>query len=157
MDDGERSPRCPAQVFKASSRWAAWPRAGCETTVPRRHRDVIDQTRCATAVDGRRAKIGFAARLTTLWSRSSTARSGKVKKAFDDAKILEKWRETAWAKRPEQRRKRASLNDFDRFKASAGSLPAPARGAALTRALTRLQVMVLRKKRARLLSKALAA
>ncbi|CAG8444046.1 4280_t:CDS:2 [Ambispora gerdemannii] len=44
------------------------------------------------------------------------ARSPTVKKFFDNQKILEKWNKTSWAKKLENRKKRASLSDFDRFK-----------------------------------------
>jgi len=37
-------------------------------------------------------------------------------KAYNDAGIQEKWEKTAWAKKIALRKKRASLNDFDRFK-----------------------------------------
>jgi large subunit ribosomal protein L14e len=41
-------------------------------------------------------------------------------KAFQDAKVLEKWEKTAWAKKQAVKSKRASLNDFDRFKVMLG-------------------------------------
>ena len=44
------------------------------------------------------------------------ARSGVVKKLFTEAEILEKWEQTAWAKKLAARKKKASMTDFDRFK-----------------------------------------
>ncbi len=43
-------------------------------------------------------------------------RSRVVRKAWEADKISEKWAESAWAKRMEQKRRRQGLNDFDRFK-----------------------------------------
>jgi len=37
-------------------------------------------------------------------------------KAYTEAGIQEKWESTSWAKKLALRKKRASLNDFDRFK-----------------------------------------
>ncbi|KYN13579.1 60S ribosomal protein L14 [Trachymyrmex cornetzi] len=39
-----------------------------------------------------------------------------VRKAWDTANINELWKETMWAKKLEAKKKRAELNDFDRFK-----------------------------------------
>ena len=39
-----------------------------------------------------------------------------VKKAFEASKVLDKWSQTAWAKKNEQTKKRAALTDFERFK-----------------------------------------
>ncbi|KAG5339257.1 RL14 protein, partial [Acromyrmex charruanus] len=39
-----------------------------------------------------------------------------VRKAWDAANINELWKETMWAKKVEAKKKRAELNDFDRFK-----------------------------------------
>ena len=41
-------------------------------------------------------------------------------KAFEEAKVLEKWEKTAWSKKQAIKTKRASLNDFDRFKVMLG-------------------------------------
>eukprot|EP00586_Coscinodiscus_wailesii_P004828 CAMPEP_0172481836 /NCGR_PEP_ID=MMETSP1066-20121228/7979_1 /TAXON_ID=671091 /ORGANISM="Coscinodiscus wailesii, Strain CCMP2513" /LENGTH=135 /DNA_ID=CAMNT_0013244487 /DNA_START=148 /DNA_END=555 /DNA_ORIENTATION=+ len=43
------------------------------------------------------------------------ARAKTLKKAWTDADILKKWGETNWAKKIERKRKRESLNDFERF------------------------------------------
>lgn len=45
-----------------------------------------------------------------------SAKSGPVKKAFENGEILEKWEKTAWAKKLATRKKRTTLTDFDRFK-----------------------------------------
>ncbi|EDO39219.1 predicted protein [Nematostella vectensis] len=45
-----------------------------------------------------------------------SARSGPVKKAFEAAQVQDKWEQTAWARKLAMRKKRATLNDFDRFK-----------------------------------------
>ena len=45
-----------------------------------------------------------------------SAKSGPVKKAFENAKVLDNWEKTSWAKKLSARKKRANLNDFDRFK-----------------------------------------
>jgi len=46
--------------------------------------------------------------------RGATQKS--LKEAWKSQNILQKWNETAWAKKLEARRKRANLSDFDRFK-----------------------------------------
>ncbi|CAD5208836.1 unnamed protein product [Bursaphelenchus xylophilus] len=45
-------------------------------------------------------------------------RTKLVKKAYDEAKINEKWSETNWAQKLQKRQIRAGLNDFERFKVS---------------------------------------
>ena len=39
-----------------------------------------------------------------------------VARAWEKAEVETKWDESAWAKKREQREKRAALNDFERFK-----------------------------------------
>jgi len=39
-----------------------------------------------------------------------------VKKALEDAKIMEAWEKTAWAQKIQKREIRRNMNDFDRFK-----------------------------------------
>lgn len=41
---------------------------------------------------------------------------GALKKAIEKADVVAAWNKTAWAKKIEQRKIRASLSDFDRFK-----------------------------------------
>merc|ERR1711976_1108384 len=45
-----------------------------------------------------------------------SARTGVVKKRWEEAKINGQWEESTWAKKLASREKRASLTDFDRFK-----------------------------------------
>ncbi|KAK3726766.1 hypothetical protein QZH41_010424 [Actinostola sp. cb2023] len=45
-----------------------------------------------------------------------SARSGPVKKAFEAEEVQEKWEKTNWSKKLVMRKKRATLDDFDRFK-----------------------------------------
>lgn len=44
------------------------------------------------------------------------AGTGAVAKAWKKSEVDEKWAESAWAKKREQREKRRGLSDFDRFK-----------------------------------------
>lgn len=39
-----------------------------------------------------------------------------LKKAMEDAKIMESWEKTAWAQKLQKREIRRNMNDFDRFK-----------------------------------------
>lgn len=48
---------------------------------------------------------------------SHGARTGTVKKIWTESKAQEQWDQSAWAKKIAQRATRASLGDFDRFKA----------------------------------------
>merc|ERR1712007_425470 len=54
--------------------------------------------------------------LLSLFFLSSTVHVLAQKKAWEKEQINEKWAETTWAKKIEQRKKRAGLTDFDRFK-----------------------------------------
>jgi large subunit ribosomal protein L14e len=44
------------------------------------------------------------------------AREKTLTKALKDADVIAKWEASAWSKKLESKRKRASTNDFDRFK-----------------------------------------
>merc|ERR1719194_188205 len=44
------------------------------------------------------------------------AREKTLKKALSEDKALEKWSETAWAKKLKAKETRAAMTDFDRFK-----------------------------------------
>lgn len=44
------------------------------------------------------------------------ARQKTLQKAWKEADLLAKWQASAWAKKLESRKRRANLNDFDRFK-----------------------------------------
>uniref|UniRef100_A0A0R3RXW4 Large ribosomal subunit protein eL14 n=1 Tax=Elaeophora elaphi TaxID=1147741 RepID=A0A0R3RXW4_9BILA len=64
-------------------------------------------------------------------------RTRNVKKAFDEAKISEKWAETQWAQKLVRKEIKAKMTDFDRFKLM--------RAKQLRNRLVRLQVAKLRK------------
>merc|ERR1711894_193501 len=83
--------------------------------------DVLDQTRalCDGPCSGVGRKIISFKQLHLtpfVLPISHSARTGTVTKAWRKEKIDEKWEETTWAKKLEARKKRANLNDFDRFK-----------------------------------------
>ncbi|KAH0559431.1 hypothetical protein GP486_004051 [Trichoglossum hirsutum] len=44
------------------------------------------------------------------------ARTGVVKKAWEEAGVEKEWAQSAWAKKRDQRERRRALSDFDRFK-----------------------------------------
>ena len=44
------------------------------------------------------------------------ARTGTVRKAYEKEDVNAQWEKTAWAQKLARKVKRASLNDFDRFK-----------------------------------------
>jgi large subunit ribosomal protein L14e len=44
------------------------------------------------------------------------SKSKAVKKAFERARVFDKWKQTSWAKKLFRRKVRANLSDFDRFK-----------------------------------------
>merc|ERR1711904_56956 len=80
--------------------------------------DVIDNNRAW--VDGpgiARQQINFKRLALTKFTIDITrgARQKNVKKAWEDAKIDEKWSQTAWAQRLQRQKERAALNDFERF------------------------------------------
>ncbi|GJQ70905.1 RpL14 [Trypoxylus dichotomus] len=83
--------------------------------------DVIDQTR--VLVDGPASNVPRQQiRLNQLHLTKFrikfpyTARTRIVRKAWNDAKIDEKWSDSMWAKKLQAKEKRAALTDFDRFK-----------------------------------------
>ncbi|KAG8228681.1 hypothetical protein J437_LFUL008669 [Ladona fulva] len=83
--------------------------------------DVIDQTRAL--VDGPctgvpRTSVRFNELHLTKYRIKFpfSASTRVVRKAWTDAKIDEKWAESAWAKKIEARKKREEMTDFDRFK-----------------------------------------
>ncbi|KAJ8929422.1 hypothetical protein NQ314_017871 [Rhamnusium bicolor] len=83
--------------------------------------DVIDQTR--VLVDGPTSNVPRSQiRLNQLHLTKFrikfpfTASTRVVRKAWNDAKIDEKWNESVWANKIAAKEKRAQLTDFDRFK-----------------------------------------
>merc|ERR1712087_93788 len=89
--------------------------------------DVLDQNRAfvdgPSTVNGvRRQSIPFK-RLTLTDIKINVPRGCKLaalSKAFEEEKVMEQWESTAWAKKIAIRKKRASLNDFERFKVMLG-------------------------------------
>merc|ERR1711907_834128 len=82
--------------------------------------DVIDPNR--VLVDG--PSSGVARKPVNFKSLSLTdfkidirvgQKTGRIAKAYNEADINGKWEATAWAKKLAQRKKRASLTDFERF------------------------------------------
>ena len=83
--------------------------------------DIVDQNKCL--VDGPSSGV---ARQVIPYKRIAltdfvikiqrNAREKTLKKAWSEADIDAKWEATSWAKKLSSRKKRASLNDFDRFK-----------------------------------------
>merc|ERR1712137_430425 len=84
--------------------------------------DVVDQNRAL--VDGpcsgvKRQQMNFKQLHLTKFVIPNIfhgARTGTLTKAWEKEQINQKWAETTWAKKIEQRNKRAVLTDFDRFK-----------------------------------------
>merc|ERR1711944_22341 len=83
--------------------------------------DVIDQNRAL--VDGpcsgvARKAISFKQLHLTehVIKIGHSARKGTVKKAWEKAGVTEKWNNSTWAKKIENRQKRSMINDFDRYK-----------------------------------------
>ncbi|XP_068618396.1 large ribosomal subunit protein eL14 [Battus philenor] len=86
--------------------------------------DVIDQTRAL--VDGPGSGVPRQQiRLNQLHLTKFrlkfpfTAPTRVVRKAWTDEKLNEKWAESQWAKKLENKEKRAQMTDYDRFKLSA--------------------------------------
>ncbi|VDM96941.1 unnamed protein product [Thelazia callipaeda] len=67
----------------------------------------------------------------------SGMRSKNVKKAYDEAKVNEKWAETLWAQKIAKKKLKAQMTDFDRFKLM--------RAKQLRNRLARVQMAKLRK------------
>ena len=88
--------------------------------------DVVDQTRAL--IDGPTKLTGVSRQIITLKRLSLTdikvkiglnARQKSLEKAWAKADVLAKWESTSWAKKLAAKKKRASLNDFGRFKMAA--------------------------------------
>ena len=88
--------------------------------------DVVDQTR--VLIDGPTKLTGVSRQIITLKRLSLTdikvkiglnARQKSLEKAWTKGDVLAKWEATSWAKKLAAKKKRASLNDFGRFKAAA--------------------------------------
>merc|ERR1711944_5309 len=83
--------------------------------------DVVDQNRAL--IDGpcsgvARKQISFKMLHLTDYviKIGPSSRAGIVKKAWEKAEITQKWEASSWAKKIANRKMRASITDFDRFK-----------------------------------------
>ncbi|XP_022338046.2 large ribosomal subunit protein eL14-like [Crassostrea virginica] len=83
--------------------------------------DVIDQNRAL--IDGpcsgvSRQQMNFKAlQLTSIVMKISRGlRPGNLAKAWEKQEVQKKWDSTTWAKKIANKKKRAQLTDFDRFK-----------------------------------------
>ena len=85
--------------------------------------EVVDQNKCL--VDGPRKITGVGRGIVPFKRLALTdlkvgiergATSGAIASAFGEADIIAKWETTSWAKKNAAKKRRASLNDFERFK-----------------------------------------
>ena len=85
--------------------------------------DIVDQNKCL--IDGPAEITGVSRQvipytriaLTDLTVKIQTnARQKTLKKAWTEGDVMNKWEATSWAKKLSAKKKRANLNDFDRFK-----------------------------------------
>ena len=84
--------------------------------------DIVDGNKCL--IDGPVAKTGVARQVIPFKRVALTdicikvpknARQKTLNKAWDEEKVQEAWEATSWAKKLASKKKRASLNDFQRF------------------------------------------
>jgi large subunit ribosomal protein L14e len=85
--------------------------------------DVVDQNKCL--IDGPASITGVVRQVIAYKRISLTdfvvkierkSSADEIKAAWEDAEVLSKWEASSWAKKLAAKKKRASLNDFDRFK-----------------------------------------
>ena len=85
--------------------------------------DIVDQNKCL--VDGPRKITGVGRGIVPYKRLALTDLKCKIERgvtsstiaaAFEDADIMAKWETTSWAKKNAAKKRRASLNDFERFK-----------------------------------------
>jgi large subunit ribosomal protein L14e len=85
--------------------------------------DIVDQNKCL--VDGPEEITGVSRQMITYKRIALTdltvkiqrnARAKTLKAAWKEGETMSKWEGSAWAKKLEAKKKRASLSDFDRFK-----------------------------------------
>lgn len=85
--------------------------------------DVVDQNKCL--IDGPASLTGVTRQVISFTRIALTdltvkiqrnARQKTLEKAWTEADVQAKWDASSWAKKLASRKKRASLNDFDRFK-----------------------------------------
>ena len=85
--------------------------------------DIVDQNKCL--IDGPEEITGVS-RQVISYSRIAltdltvkiqrNARQTTLKKAWEAGDTLNKWESSSWAKKLSAKKRRANLNDFDRFK-----------------------------------------
>mmetsp|Transcript_13339 Transcript_13339/g.17478 ORF Transcript_13339/g.17478 Transcript_13339/m.17478 type:complete len:134 (+) Transcript_13339:67-468(+) len=85
--------------------------------------DIVDSNKClvegpADITGVHRTVVSFSRiALTDLTVKIQRgARAKTLKKAWEEADTLNKWESSSWAKKLAAKKKRANLNDFDRFK-----------------------------------------
>ena len=85
--------------------------------------DIVDQNKCL--IDGPADITGVSRQVIPFKRVALTdfvvkiqmnAREKTLNKAWAEADVMAKWEASSWAKKLASRKKRASLNDFDRFK-----------------------------------------
>ena len=86
--------------------------------------DIVDQNKCL--IDGPEEITGVSRQVISFTRIALTdftvkvqrnARNKTLKKAWEEAEIMNKWESSSWAKKLSAKKKRASLSDFGRFKA----------------------------------------
>jgi Ribosomal protein L14E/L6E/L27E len=83
--------------------------------------DIVDQNKClidgpSTGVARQVIPYGRIALTDLTVKISRNARQKSLTAAWTEADVLAKWESSSWAKKLAAKKKRASLNDFDRFK-----------------------------------------
>mmetsp|Transcript_89163 Transcript_89163/g.123834 ORF Transcript_89163/g.123834 Transcript_89163/m.123834 type:complete len:133 (-) Transcript_89163:49-447(-) len=83
--------------------------------------DIVDQNKCliegpSTGVPRQVIPYTRIALTDFTVKIQRNARQKTLNKAWEEADIINKWEATSWAKKLSARKKRASMNDFDRFK-----------------------------------------
>jgi large subunit ribosomal protein L14e len=85
--------------------------------------DIVDQNKCL--IDGPADVTGVSRQVISYTRIALTdfkvnvqrsARQKTLLKAWEEGDVMAKWEATSWAKKLAARKKRANLNDFDRFK-----------------------------------------
>merc|ERR1719469_946735 len=85
--------------------------------------DIVDQNKCL--IDGPAEITGVGRQVISFTRISLTdlvakidrnAKAKAVKAAWEEGEVLSKWDNSSWAKKLSSKKKRANLNDFERFK-----------------------------------------
>mmetsp|Transcript_19302 Transcript_19302/g.47726 ORF Transcript_19302/g.47726 Transcript_19302/m.47726 type:complete len:135 (-) Transcript_19302:3054-3458(-) len=86
--------------------------------------DIVDQNKCL--IDGPQEITGVSRQVISYTRIALTdftvkiqrnARNKTLKKAWEEADLMNKWEASSWAKKLSAKKKRANLSDFGRFKA----------------------------------------